>query len=141
MVELGRRFTSFGYHDGPVPVSWSETQIVKDGVLCHIYKFEDDRSRDLALVRVNAGWKTFRQRVLSGDKTIEGFVEGVGTLTVTNVDGESKTYEFKDGGPAEEVTVSVGEIMQWSANGETDLIFYKICEPSYEEGRFEDLPD
>lgn len=37
------------------------------------------------------------------------------------------------------VVVKVDQVMQWHANGYSDLIFYEICEPPYQDGRFENL--
>lgn len=122
------------------PVRFIETIAVKEGVECDTYAFVNDDSKDLAIVRVRKGHKTPLQKVLSGKSTIEGFVSGQGSLTVRSAEGNAKSYEFKSRGSAQAITVQVGEVMQWWANGDTDLVFYEICEPPYKDGRFENLP-
>jgi len=114
---------------------------VKKGVVCDVYSFKDDDSRDLAVVKVEKGFKTPLQRVLKGDSTTEGFVSGKGELSVTTQDGEIKTYQFDDDNTGQPVLVGVGEQMQWHANGDTNLVFYEVCSPPYEDGRFENLPE
>jgi mannose-6-phosphate isomerase-like protein (cupin superfamily) len=132
------KLTSFIADDKVTPVSFVETQTVKEGVECDIYTFVGDSSKDLAVVTVSKGHKTPLQRVLLGTKTVEGYVAGKGTLTVYSND-VAKTYAFKTGGINKEVLVEVGQTMQWHADGNIDLIFYEICEPPYEDGRFENL--
>ncbi len=122
-----------------VPVNFVEKQQVKDGVLCDVYAFSEDDTRDLGIVTVDAGYKTPLQRILMGDKTVEGFLGGSGTLTVGSTDGQSKEYLFKDDTAPRELTVEVGQTMQWHATGREKLVFYEICSPSYKDGRFENL--
>ena len=123
-------------------VTYVETMRVKDGVECDTYSFVSDGSEDLAIVRVTKGFKTPLQRILKGTKTIEGYIRGSGTLTVTSKDRSIKIYSFSqeaDANPNPEIEVHIGELMQWSAK--TDLTFYEICEPPYEDGRFENLTE
>jgi hypothetical protein len=123
-------------------VAYVETMQVKEGVECDVYSFVGDDTEDLAIVRVTEGFKTPLQRILKGTKTTEGYVSGSGKLTVTTKDGTVKTYTFtetKDTDPDPEIEVYVGELMQWSAEG--GLSFYEICEPPYEDGRFENLAE
>ncbi len=134
------KLTIFTLRGSDVPVEFVETQTVKDGVKCDIYNFVGDSSKDLGMVRVLKGYKTPLQRILLGEKTIEGFYDGVGTLTVRSADGQVASYSFKAGdNQNNEVAVSVGQTMQWHADGDSDLTFYEICEPPYEDGRFENL--
>jgi len=139
----GNKLTTFKVQDKSVPVSFVETQTVKKGVECDIYTFVEDSSRDLAIVTVSKGYKTPLQRVLLGKMTIEGFYEGVGTLTVRSKDGKTDNYSFKS--PYEqnvrEVAIELGQIMQWYADGDDDLVFYEICQPPYSDGRFENLEE
>jgi hypothetical protein len=135
------KLTSFRVDDKIVPVSFVETMAVKDGVECDVYAFTNDDSKDLAIVRVTKGYKTPLQRILKGDKTIEGFVDGHGILTVSSADSTPKIHNFSAGNDNSAVVVEVGETMQWYANGNTDLTFYELCEPPYEDGRFENLKE
>lgn len=135
------KLRSFDIDDNAEAVEFVETMEVKEGVNCDVYTFAGDGSKDLAVVTVDRGMKTPLQRVLKGVTTTEGFVSGKGSLSVTSVDGEVRTYEFDEANTGEAVMVGVGEIMQWHADGDTDLVFYEVCIPPYEDGRFEDLPE
>jgi len=116
-------------------VIFIETSTVKDGVFCDIYRFDNDNSKDLGVVRVKKGHKTPLQKVLTGDKTLEVFLEGQGFLRIVESHGNEITYSF----PSETnpVEVNVGDTMQWEATEE--LVFAEICYPPYEEGRFNNI--
>jgi hypothetical protein len=131
---MAQKLTSFTEGNQEVPVSYIGTIEVAIGVTCDTYSFEGDDSRDLAIVHVKAGYKTPLQRVLSGKQTVEGFVYGEGTLSVTSGD-EQMDYIFP--GDVKTVAVEIDDLMQWTAK--TDLIFYEICTPPYQDGRFENL--
>lgn len=122
-------------------VSFIETMQVKDGVECDTYSFIGDDTQDLAIVRVTKGFKTPLQKILQGNKTIEGFLEGKGTLVVQLEDDTTNTYDLDATNANKEVEVKVGQTMQWTAPNDTDLVFYEICDPPYQDGRFEDLPE
>lgn len=133
---------SFTYDGGERKVSYIETMQIKDGVECDTYSFVDDTSQDLAIVRVDRGASTPRQKILKGISTLEGFVGGEGKLTVERTDGTKKVCHAHDSDANKVVvTVQLGEIMQWQATENRSLVFYEICEPPYEDGRFENLPD
>ena len=119
-------------------IQYVETQTVKEGVECDTYIFINDKTKDLAIVRVAKGSKTPFQKILKGTKTIEGYRDGKGILTVTQEDGTIRKFEYP-GAPDNPVSLSVGQTMQWQAIEE--LTFYEICEPPYEDGRFENLPE
>ena len=123
------------------PIKYIETIQVKEGVEGDVYSFVDDDTKDLAIVRVQKGFKTPLQRILKGNCTTEGYVSGKGSLTVTSNDGTSQTFDYDDSGTIDTpgVVVEVGQLMQWSADN--DLEFYEICDPPYEDGRFENLKD
>lgn len=132
------KLTQFVLDGAACSVRFIDTQIVQEGVECDLYDFADDTSKDLAIVRVAQGHKTPLQRVLLGDKTVEGLCEGSGTLTVRAANGQTEEYTFNSPtDPA--VQVDVGQRMQWHANGNEDLIFYEICYPPYADGRFENI--
>lgn len=116
-------------------IKFIETTQVKEGVVCDVYEFEDDSSKDLGIVKVSKGLKTPLQKVLSGEKTIEIFKEGVGVLTIIGSDKQERIYTFP--GEQAEVEVKIGEIMQWEAT--EDLTFAEICYPPYKDGRFLNL--
>ena len=132
------RLTSFG--DREKPVRYIETMEVKEGVECDLYSFNDDPTKDLAVIRVAAGAKTPMQRVLSGLTTTEGHLAGKGTLTIQSPDGLVTSFGF-DGQNEGEALVEVGQIMQWAADPDRELVFYEVCVPPYEDGRFEDVSE
>jgi len=74
------------------------------------------------------------QKVLKGDRTIEGYVSGEGESTIIGLDGKQKIYQAQKG---LEVEVEIGELMQWQAAPDSDLEVYEICFPPYADGRFE----
>ena len=121
------------------PVKYVETLSIKDGVECDVYEFIEDKSIDLAIVRVKKGSSTPLQRVLSGTKTIEGHIDGEGTFTITNVSGIKQVYSFGNDATHKPMQVKIGECMQWIAT--TDLTFFEICDPPYEDGRFENIKE
>lgn len=137
-ITKDKKLSSFFIDGKTQPVRFVETQTIKEGVKCDIYSFIDDRSKDLAVVTVLPGHKTPMQRILSGSKTIEGLISGEGTLSILGKDKESKTYNFKNG-DNKDVVVEVGQIMQWEASKNKNLVFYEVCYPPYEDGRFENL--
>lgn len=117
-------------------VTYLESQLVKEGVEADLYIFNGDTSKDLAIVRVAAGYKTPLQRVLTGKKTIEGYLNGKATLTVISPDNKLRAIVYPGNNDLETI-VEVNDTMQWAAD--TNLTFYEICWPPFSEGRFENL--
>lgn len=133
--------TEFDFKGTRLPVEYVETVDVAEGVRCDVYKFVGDTEKDLAIIKIDKGFATPRQRVLKGDKTIEGYVSGVGTLTVTNSSGRSLPFSVGIGcHDSFSTLVGVGEIMQWEADKDSELVVYEVCYPPYKAGRFADLP-
>lgn len=118
------------------PVKFIESSEVKDGVVCDVYEFVNDKRRDLGIVSVQEGYRTPLQLVVGGEKTVEIFQQGQGVLTVIDQNGDKHEYNF----PSEQskVEVKIGEKMQWEALA--DLVFAEICYPPYKDGRFKNLP-
>lgn len=119
-------------------VSFVETMQVTDGVECEVYSFVKNEGRDLGIIKIEPGKKTPLQRVLQGEKTIEGFLAGKGKLTVTKTDGTQKIH-VADGTKPIVVTVQIGETMQWEADPDSNLVAFELCFPPYEDGRFENI--
>ncbi|MDZ4231500.1 MAG: hypothetical protein U1C52_01790, partial [Patescibacteria group bacterium] len=113
----------------------------KDGVVCDVYKFTEDDSKDLAIVRVEAGSATPLQKILLGDRTIEGYVSGKGVLTITRANGEKEVYQVGNDDMQEPFSkvLMIGDTMQWQADKIGELVFYEVCFPPYKDGRFEDI--
>lgn len=131
---------SFNFEGKEQPVSFVGTTHVADGVDCDVYTFINDSSKDLGVIRIGPGRRTPLQKVLKGDRTVEGYMSGKGKLTITKTDGKQEVY-VADGESKEPIVVDVeiGELMQWEADKETGLVAYEICFPPYEDGRYENL--
>lgn len=132
--------TAFEFEGIPQPVSFVETLSVTDGVECDVYTFMGDDSKDLGIIRIEPGYKTPLQRVLQGERTIEGYVSGEGQLNILR-DGSWKTYLVRDDIQGKlPVNVNIGDLMQWHAVGSSRLVAYEVCIPPYQDGRYENLP-
>jgi hypothetical protein len=130
----------FDFGQGPERVIYVETMSVAEGVECDVYKVEGDVSKDLGIIRIESGHKTPLQRVLKGERTIEGHRSGEGEFALTRTNGDEEIYSVCEGmDPAFSLEVGVREKMQWRASGGSPLEAYEICMPPYEDGRFEDL--
>lgn len=120
------------------PVSFIETTQVVDGVECDVYCFTEDEDKDLGIIRIEKGKKTPLQKVLQGEKTIEQYISGKGKLTITKQDGTQKVLPADNSNPVLKI-VNTGEIMQWEADPDSELVIAEICYPPYKEGRFENI--
>lgn len=134
------KLEQFTLNNQVLAVSFVETIKVKNGVICDVYKFVDDDTKDLAIVTVDARCKTPLQRVLLGEKTIEGFYSGAGTLTIADENNTEKSYPFTQGDTGS-IEVHIGQTMQWHANSKDELVFYEVCQPAYADGRFDNIAD
>ncbi len=121
------------------PVTFVETTQIDDGIQCDVYSFVGDTTKDLGIITVRNGSATPLQRVLEGTSTKEGYLAGKGSLTVETLEGITTTYYFSEQNRKIEVSVTIGQTMQWKADRNSDLQFYEICEPPYTDDRFENL--
>lgn len=136
----GAQLNSFEFDNKTQPVSFVETTKVTTGVECDVYKFDGDETKDLGVIRIEPGSKTPLQRVLKGDRTIEGHISGKGKLIITKPDNTREEHPVDDTIPKPfTVTVGIGETMQWQADKDSSLVAYEICFPPYEDGRYENL--
>lgn len=78
-------------------VNFVETVDVREGVKCDVYEYVQDSSKDLGIITISPGKNTPLQRVLNGDKTIEGYISGKGKLTITKPNGQKNVFEAKRG--------------------------------------------
>ena len=118
------------------PITFVETIHIKDGVACDVYSFNENSGNDLGIVSVARNVCTPLQKILKGEKTIEGYVQGAGKLIVRRSNGEAVEYVFPN--KQKEIELHIGDTMQWCA-GDSGLIFYEVCYPPYEDGRYENL--
>lgn len=130
----------FDYEGEEEEVSFVQTMHVSEGVNCEVYNFIENEGRDLGIIKIEPGKKTPLQKVLKGEKTIEGYLSGKGKLTITKPDGTQELF-VADGLNKEPIiiTVNIGETMQWEADAESDLTAFELCIPPYEDGRFENI--
>lgn len=121
-------------------VTFVETMKVAEGVECDVYSFNGDSSKDLGIIRIKPGSQTPLQKVLKGDRTVEGYISGKGKLTITGGEGKQRIYEAssKIKEPVA-VTVAIGELMQWEAAPDSNLQAYEECFPPYKDGRYENI--
>ena len=133
-----QKLQSFNFEGKERPVSFVETMQVADGVECDVYRFTEDESKDLGVIKVESGKKTPLQKVLQGEKTIEQSISGVGKLIVTKQDGTHDVLIADESNYVLRI-VNVGEMMQWEAGPDSDLVAAEICYPPYQEGRFENI--
>lgn len=132
LLDSGEKLTSFRGE----AILFIETQVVADGVTCDVYSFAKDDTKDLGIMYVSQGSKTPKQRIIKGDRTIEGFLFGDADLTFRHADKTEVIYNYSDLSYGIDTVLSVGDTMRWSAN--QDSILYEICYPPYEDGRFQD---
>lgn len=138
----GTQLNSFEFDGKPQLVSFVETMKVTTGVECDVYTFDGDNTKDLGVIRIEPGRKTPLQRVLKGDRTIEGYISGKGKLIITKPDSTQEEHLANDDIPKPfTVPVAIGETMQWQADKDSSLVAYEICFPPYEDGRYENLPE
>lgn len=132
--------TSFEFEGMKLPVEYVRTDQVCEGVTCDVYKFWGDKKKDLAIITIQPDAKTPLQKVLSGEKTIEGYVSGAGVFSVVRNDGSEERILVEDK-PTEYLTiqVNVGDTMQWKASEDNVLTVFEVCYPPYKDGRFENL--
>lgn len=107
------RLKNFKFGDIDQTVKFVEATAVKPGVACDVYEFEGDTTKDLGIIYVEPGTATPLQEVLKGDRTIEGYISGKGTFTITSEAGEKQVYSVDAGMEKFEKTVNIGEKMQW----------------------------
>ena len=120
-------------------VSFIETQAVTNGVECDVYSYLDDNSKDLGIIRIEAGASTPKQLVLKGSGTVEGFLVGKADLTFTRKSESETIFAYSDDSYGNDTTMSVGDVMQWTAS--QGSVCYEICYPPYEYGRFATVND
>jgi hypothetical protein len=132
----------FFFEGKQLPLQFIETMQVKMGVVCDVYAFKNDAEKDLGIIRISPACKTPLQKVLQGDKTIEGYISGKGKLVITSISETNEEYKVNDNeSKGFSITVKKGEIMQWIAEPDSELHVYEICFPPYKDGRYENLSE
>jgi hypothetical protein len=139
--EAAAKLTSFTFKGKDYPVEFIETIHKREGLEVDTYNFVGDKTRDLAIMRINHGFKTPRQRIDEGERTLEGLVSGRGHFIVERKDSDlPEVFRFTDSSQnTSPIEVNIGDVMQWKADGDSTLVAYEICYPKYSDGRFKDL--
>lgn len=131
---------TFSYDGKNQKISFVESLHVTEGVVCDVYTFDGDTSKDLGIIKISPGSSTPLQKVLKGKNTIEGYIRGNGQLEITQPDGKKKTYSVSGETKLPfSIEVKIGELMQWHAEENSKLVAYEICIPPYEDGRYENV--
>lgn len=139
--QLPKLLSVFEFEGKTQSVAFGSTMTVTTGVSCDVYTFSEDKTKDLGIIRIDPGCKTPLQKVLRGERTIEGFISGKGKLVITKKNGEIKIYEvgYEKSPKFSPVIVEIGEQMQWQADKDNRLIAYEVCFPPYQDGRYENV--
>lgn len=125
---------------GGINLKQISSEDIYTGVNCTIFIDLDNETHDFAVVSVTAAHKTPRQRIISGEKTIESFVGGKGSFIIER-DGKIDTFIVDKSATQTSWEVFPGDIIRWCADSKSDLTFIEVCEPPYQDGRFENLAD
>lgn len=107
-------------------------------VYVDLYRFVGNSTCDLARVEVVRGAKTPLYLLVDGERTIERYQSGTGTLEVIENDGWRTVHHFPKDDGSRDVVIEIGETIQWHATG-SDLVYDELCWPPYEAGRFENI--
>ncbi len=134
-----QKLNEFEFEGRKTNIIFVESVEVTTGVVCDVYKFEEDESKDLGIIEIKAGMKTPSQKVLKGERTVEGFISGYGELIIIKENGEKVAYIVGNETKYFSRVIQLGEIMQWQADPDSDLKVYEVCYPPYKEGRYENL--
>lgn len=113
-------------------ISYVETQQVTNGVTCDVYSFPEDSSKDLGIIYIKKNAQTPMQRIVKGDKTIEGLLVGAARLITSE-----GVYDLNEASAHDSIALTIGSTMQWTAT--EDSVLYEVCYPPFEAGRFENI--
>lgn len=118
-------------------VYFISSSLVTNWVHCDVYEFSDCQEKDLWIIHIKDWYSTPLQEVLEWEKTIEGKISWAGSFFLVR-DGKEQIFEISDNEPFE-IEIYVWDILQIRANQWTDLQFYEICYPKYQDWRFKNL--
>src|SRR5882724_4520681 len=107
-------------------IAFENTYHIADGVDADIYTFADDHTHLLTIFTLAAGIKVPPRKVVNGQRIIEGYVKGKGTLTVSSASGAKETYYFEHDGHTKDVIVESGQSVQWITPNDSELVYYEV---------------
>jgi len=131
------KIETFSFRGETLSAQLIETIQVFPGVVCDAYLHPETKERDLGVIYIDAGLRTFPQKVLKGEETIEGYISGKGRLIIRKANGERLVFEVGPESDGFSQNIEVGDIMQWQAD--ENLVVFEVCYPPYEDGRYENL--
>ncbi len=134
-----KKLETFNFNGSVLRAQFEERSKVRTGVICDVYSHPENSDQDLGIITIQPGIKTPLQKVLKGEKTIEGYISGKGVLTITHTNGSVSTFEVSSETKGFSYEVAIGELMQWQAAQDSKLEIFEICFPPYQDGRFENL--
>jgi hypothetical protein len=126
-------------------VRYIETTKPAPGVSCDVYEYIGDSTKDLGIICIEPGANTPLQKVLSGDRTIEGYISGKGRIVVhrhldNNVFVEEIHHVSETSKRPYYVDIRVGDMIQLFADKDSELLIYEVCFPPYQDGRYQNIP-
>lgn len=136
-----KKIETFNFNGQVLKTNFEERSEVVTGVVCDVYSHPETTAQDLGVITIQPGMKTPWQKVLQGNKTIEGYISGKGKLTINHVSGSLSTFEVSPDTEGFSYEVKIGELMQWQAAYDSVLVVFEVCFPPYQDGRFENLDD
>lgn len=136
-----KKLETFNFNGNNLKTRFEERSEVVAGVVCDVYSHPENSAQDLGVIIIQPGMKTPLQKVLRGDKTIEGYISGKGKLTITHVNGDVSTFEVFPEKKDFAYEVLVGELMQWQAASDSILEVFEVCFPPYQDGRFQNIEE
>ena len=112
-------------------INFVSSDEVKEWVVCDVYDFESDNTKDLWIIYVKKWYSTPKQKILKWAKTINWFISWKWKFILN-----WKEY-YCDEINKNKFDLKIWDIMQWKAD--EDLVFYEICFPKYEDWRYKNL--
>lgn len=132
--------TEFKFEGELMKLVFVETVIENDTVKCDVYSVEGDDSKDLGIIRIDIGGNTPLQKVLEGERTVEGLVSGKGKLLIHRASGETEIHLVGGWNKQEfSIDIGIGDKMQWHADSDSELVAFEVCIPPYGDGRYENI--
>lgn len=129
----------FVYEGETLKIRYVDTTHPNEYSDCDVYIIVGQNDRDLGIIRIKKGGFTPLQKVIKGNKTVEGYISGSGKLIVNQIDGSQNVYVVNSESNDFHIEIKIGETMQWFANNNSELVVFEICYPPYEDGRFDNI--
>lgn len=137
-METAGRLTLFKTERGPRAVSF-----VGDGILwgakCEVYEFDDDNTRDLRVVSVEAGRSTVNQMLVGETKLMIDRLDGSGTVEVGCGCGRRGYYDFSPESGVASLELKTDQAIRLHADGMSRFVCAVVFEPPFADENFQRL--